>query len=115
MWSIGCIYAEMALNHPLFNGDSEIDQIFKIFQTLGTPNEESWPGVSQLPDWKPHFPQWEKASLSQVIPKLDVTGIDLLENLLTYSPGTRISAKRALFHEYFNGFDSSLLENPFQD
>ena len=32
IWSIGCIFAEMAQRKALFTGDSEIDQIFKIFQ-----------------------------------------------------------------------------------
>lgn len=32
MWSIGCIFAEMCVLHPLFPGDSEIDEIFKIFR-----------------------------------------------------------------------------------
>lgn len=31
MWSIGCIFAEMSQRRALFIGDSEIDQIFKIF------------------------------------------------------------------------------------
>jgi cyclin-dependent kinase len=33
MWSVGCIFAEMVCKGaPLFPGDSEIDQIFKIFR-----------------------------------------------------------------------------------
>ena len=32
MWSVGCIYAEMAMRAPLFPGDSEIDEIFRIFR-----------------------------------------------------------------------------------
>lgn len=33
MWSVGCIMAEMVMSGlPLFPGDSEIDQIFKIFK-----------------------------------------------------------------------------------
>jgi cyclin-dependent kinase len=33
MWSVGCIFAEMVMRGmPLFPGDSEIDQIFKIFR-----------------------------------------------------------------------------------
>ena len=32
MWSVGCIFAEMANKRPLFHGDSEIDQLFKIFR-----------------------------------------------------------------------------------
>jgi len=42
------ISAEMITNVALFAGDSEIDQLFKIFRVLGTPTEETWPGVSQL-------------------------------------------------------------------
>lgn len=32
IWSIGCIFAEMATKKPLFHGDSEIDQLFRIFR-----------------------------------------------------------------------------------
>lgn len=32
MWSTGCIFAEMAAGAPLFPGDSEIDQLYKIFK-----------------------------------------------------------------------------------
>ena len=33
-WSIGCIFAEMVTKKPIFQGDSEIDEIFKIFQLV---------------------------------------------------------------------------------
>lgn len=32
MWSVGCIFAEMCTRKALFPGDSEIDEIFKIFR-----------------------------------------------------------------------------------
>lgn len=32
MWSVGAIFAEMCTRKPLFPGDSEIDEIFKIFK-----------------------------------------------------------------------------------
>lgn len=103
MWSIGCIFAEMANRKPLFAGDSEIDQIFKIFKVLGTPTEEVWPEVTYLADFKPTFPKWRKQDLAKLVPTLDKNGIDLLEQLLTYDPANRISAKRALLHPYFHG------------
>lgn len=34
MWSVGCIIAEMATRQPLFPGDSEIDEIFRIFRQV---------------------------------------------------------------------------------
>ena len=32
IWSVACIFAEMVTKQPLFHGDSEIDQLFKIFK-----------------------------------------------------------------------------------
>lgn len=34
MWSVGAIFAEMCTRKPLFPGDSEIDEIFKIFRSV---------------------------------------------------------------------------------
>ena len=42
IWSIGAIFFELAHKKPLFAGDSEIGQIFRIFRTMGTPTEETW-------------------------------------------------------------------------
>ncbi|KAF5347714.1 hypothetical protein D9756_010321 [Leucocoprinus leucothites] len=106
MWSVGCIFAEMAMQgHPLFPGDSEIDQIFRIFRLLGTPNEDVWPGVSSLPDYKSTFPQWSRKDVGEAVPQLDSYGLDLVKQMLTYDTAKRISAKRALLHTYFEGFN----------
>ncbi|VDB83090.1 unnamed protein product [Peniophora sp. CBMAI 1063] len=102
MWSVGCIFAEMVMRgNPLFPGDSEIDQIFKIFRVLGTPDESTWPGVGQLPDYKPTFPRWAGQDLAEQVPYLDRDGLDLMHQMLTYDTAKRISAKRALVHPYF--------------
>lgn len=47
IWSVGCVFAEMVLGRPLFTGSSEIDQLFQLFSTLGTPKEENWCVVSR--------------------------------------------------------------------
>jgi len=58
MWSVGCIFAEIISKRPLFDGDSEQDQIKKIFRILGTPNEDIWPGVQNLDGFnKVHWTQ----------------------------------------------------------
>lgn len=103
VWSLGCIFAEMATRRALFPGDSEIDQLFRIFRTLGTPDESIWPGVSQLPDYKSMFPRWEPRSLDEVVPSFDSDAKDLLLKLLTYDPNQRITAKKGLSHLYFTG------------
>jgi serine/threonine protein kinase len=43
IWSCGAIFAELMLRTPYFAGDSDLDQLKKIFQALGTPTEDDWP------------------------------------------------------------------------
>merc|ERR1712137_364334 len=104
MWSVGCIFAEMATGGTLFQGDSEIGTIFKICQKLGTPTKETWPGVQDLPDFKPTFPMWEATgweNIGNTQAQLGTVGVDLLDQFLVYDPRKRISARRALQHQYF--------------
>ncbi|XP_014117822.1 PREDICTED: cyclin-dependent kinase 2, partial [Pseudopodoces humilis] len=101
IWSLGCIFAEMLTRRALFPGDSEIDQLFRIFRTLGTPDEAAWPGVSALPDYKATFPRWARQDLAKVLPPLDDEGRKLLAQMLHYDPNKRISAKAALGHPFF--------------
>ncbi|VDM49108.1 unnamed protein product [Toxocara canis] len=80
VWSIGCIFAEMATRKPLFQGDSEIDELFSIFRVLSTPTESIWKGVSELPDYKESFPKWRSNTLLEKMNKyLSAEGIELLQ------------------------------------
>ncbi|XP_058073358.1 cell division control protein 2 homolog D [Magnolia sinica] len=108
MWSVGCIFAELVTTQPLFPGDSELQQLLHIFRLLGTPNEDVWPGISQLPDWH-EYPQWRPQSLSSAVPNLDADGLDLLLKMLHYQPSKRISAKMAMEHPYFDDLDKTYL------
>jgi cyclin-dependent kinase 2 len=110
VWSIGCIFAEMCNGKPLFPGDSEIDELFRIFRTMGTPNETIWPGVNKLPDFKPTFPKWQAKSVRGVIrdaddqaKELPALGYNLFSRLLAYKPDARITAAQAMCHSYFDG------------
>lgn len=109
IWSIGCIFAEMATRKPLFQGDSEIDQLFRMFRILKTPTEEIWPGVTSLPDYKNTFPRWSTNQVHNHIKNLNSAGLDLLQKMLIYDPVHRITAKDILMHPYFDGFDTNLI------
>ncbi len=86
MWSVGCILAELYLKRPLFVGDSEIDQLYKIFKVYGTPNEDTLPGYKSLPDYNPNFPKWKGDGLRKYIGenKMDNLALDLLEKIMTF-------------------------------
>ncbi|XP_012317499.2 cyclin-dependent kinase 1-like [Aotus nancymaae] len=77
-WSIGTIFVDLATKKPLFHGDSEVDQLFKIFRALGTPNNEAWPEVESLQYYKNTFPKWKPGSLASHVKNLDENGLDLL-------------------------------------
>lgn len=43
MWAVGCILAELLLRVPFLPGETDLDQLTKIFSVMGTPTEETWP------------------------------------------------------------------------
>ena len=103
MWSVGCIFAELFLKKPLFTGDSEVDQLFRIFQVLGTPTDATLPGYKSFPDFNKDFPVWTGTGLSKHIAdkmavKMDPLAFDLLEKLLVIDPCRRLTAKEGLYH-----------------
>ena len=102
IWSTGAIIAEMITKRPLFPGDSEIDQLFSIFKILGTPTEETWPGVTELPTYSSKFPKFHRRNLKDIVVGADPLAIDLLEKMLIYDPAQRITAKDALDHPWFD-------------
>ncbi|KAJ5934614.1 Negative regulator of the PHO system [Penicillium verhagenii] len=102
IWSAGCIMAEMYTGRPLFPGTTNEDQLLKIFRLMGTPSERSWPGISQLPEYKPTFHIYATQDLGLIIPQIDQLGLDLLNRMLQLRPEMRISASDALLHPWFN-------------
>ncbi|XP_071713685.1 cell division control protein 2 homolog A-like [Rutidosis leptorrhynchoides] len=101
VWSVGCIFAEMVIGKPLFKGKTEIDQLFRIFKILGTPEEDTWPGVTSYPRFDSNVQRCPRKDLASVVPNLDENGLDLLSKMLYMDPDKRITAQAALEHEYF--------------
>lgn len=82
MWSMGCVFAEIATGVTLFRGDCEIDQLLRIFRMKGVPTEASWPGVTNLRNYNPQsFPSWHTNRLcseERIVRALGAEGLDLL-------------------------------------
>ncbi|CAB0036850.1 unnamed protein product [Trichogramma brassicae] len=103
VWSVGCIFAELLKMQPLFQAKSEIDLLHRIFKELGTPDDQIWPGYSDLPFTKKiNFRQYPSGKIRQKFNILSELGMDLLLKFLTYDPERRISAEEALEHGYFD-------------
>ncbi|CAB04875.1 Cyclin-dependent-like kinase 5 [Caenorhabditis elegans] len=102
MWSAGCIFAEISnAGRPLFPGADVDDQLKRIFKQLGSPSEDNWPSITQLPDYKPYPIYHPTLTWSQIVPNLNSRGRDLLQKLLVCNPAGRIDADAALRHAYF--------------
>jgi cell division cycle 2-like protein len=108
IWSIGCIFAELILNEPLFMGQDELDQLNRIFKILSTPTDEIWPGWSELPNAKKiTFKKFTENKLkerfitSEGKNLLTESGYELLTRMLAYEPKKRISAREAIEHKWF--------------
>jgi cyclin-dependent kinase 7 len=48
IWAVGCILAELLLRVPLLPGETDLDQLHKIVQAFGTPDESIWPVINSL-------------------------------------------------------------------
>ena len=57
MWSIGCVFAELLMGEPIFKGNNEKEQIQEIFTICGSPNENTWPGISLFPSYEYLMPK----------------------------------------------------------
>lgn len=65
-WSVGCLLAEAATGRSLFQSDSEIDHLFRVFRLLGTPTSETWPEVLTMRNFSPKFPIYPGIKLIEV-------------------------------------------------
>ncbi|KAM0907532.1 hypothetical protein ACQ4PT_016049 [Festuca glaucescens] len=94
MWSVGCIFAELLNGKPILPGKNEPEQLTKIFELCGTPDESNWPGVTKMP-WYNNFkpPRQLKRKVKEAFKHFDRHALDLLEKMLTLDPSQVLNAK----------------------
>ena len=101
IWSIGCVFAELIIGKPLFKGNNELGTLSKIIETIGSPNEENWPGVSQLPNYLPF--NGGEFKLGEILTKegLSKKGVECVTKMLMLDPKKRPSCKDLIENDYF--------------
>ncbi|XP_047444406.1 serine/threonine-protein kinase MAK-like isoform X2 [Mugil cephalus] len=103
IWAVGCIMAELYTLRPLFPGNSEVDEIFKICQVLGTLKKSDWPeGYNLATSMNFRFPKCVPTSLRSLIPNASNEAIALMRDMLQWDPEKRPSAAQALRYPYFH-------------
>ena len=93
--------AELLLRVPFVPGDSDLDQLGKIFQALGSPTQENWPDHQLLPDFVT-FKSFPGTPLKEIFTAAGPDLIQLLERLLSLDPNKRCTATEALKMAYFS-------------
>ncbi|XP_029193217.2 mitogen-activated protein kinase 4-like [Acropora millepora] len=105
IWAAGCVFAEMLLGKPLFEGKHEIEQLEVILDSVSLTDEE-WS------DLKPQIPEKTASNrekgqgipLGSKFTRMDIQALDLLVKMLQFNPQNRISAEEALAHPYLRQY-----------
>ena len=96
VWSAAAVLAELLSLNPLFPGNNDIDQIYRVFQIMGSPSTVTWPGVEDLPDFKKiSFPDLPAVDLKFFIPHGSDADIAFLRTILVMDPAQRATAQEA--------------------
>ena len=109
VWAIGCIFAELLLRKPFFQGNDPNHQLLQILQKLGSPDEEGLQFITHVAARKAivrhgFFP---KKDLATFFPDCEPLAVDLLTKMLAFSPEDRIPVEEALQHPYLKALHNA--------
>lgn len=106
MWSVGCIFGELLLGRVMFKGKDYVDQLQKVFNVLGTPEDLLLGSLcsSRVMKYIQSWPKKQKMPLNQVFPNADPSCFSLISGLLEFNPKKRLSAEEALAHPYLSAY-----------
>lgn len=115
-WALGCVMAEMLSGgKTLFPGRSEMDQLNRVFDTVGMQDMKAWPGFERLPRAGSPLCRRSRSPgrLREMFPGLSAPGFEVLTGLLACRPDRRLTAAEALRCPWF--LDEAAVAPPVED
>ncbi|WWC58778.1 uncharacterized protein I303_101322 [Kwoniella dejecticola CBS 10117] len=127
MWALGTILAEMVNLKPLFPGVSEIDQVFRITETMGEPSGDygvdergqiigggPWnSGIKLAKNVGFSFPKRQPVRFRTLFGEnVPQSLVDCIHDLLRYNPKYRLTSAQCIDHAYFHETLPHLQQTP---
>ncbi|PIC40080.1 hypothetical protein B9Z55_011554 [Caenorhabditis nigoni] len=102
IWSVGCIFAELFKNRPIFPGQDQLDQLNMILAVVGAPSNEDLQCIinDKARCYLISLPHKPKQPWSRLYPGADPRALDLLDKMLKFNPPNRIITDHALANTY---------------
>ncbi|KAH7166002.1 hypothetical protein EDB81DRAFT_269847 [Dactylonectria macrodidyma] len=104
VWSAACVMVEIFTRNAIFTGDgTELSQLEKIYNILGTPNRHEWPGLVEMAWFELLRPTAKRKNVfaEKYRERITEAGFDLLSAMFRYDPAKRPNAAEVLEHRYF--------------
>ncbi|OAA75539.1 protein kinase [Akanthomyces lecanii RCEF 1005] len=104
MWSAACVMMEIFVQKPIFAGDgTEMSQLDKIYNVLGTPNRHEWPGLVDMAWFELLRPTAKRKNVfsDMFSAQLTPAAYELMQLMFMYDPAKRPTAEEVLAHAYF--------------
>lgn len=104
VWSAACVMVEIFDRNAIFPGDgTELSQLEKIYNVMGTPNLKDWPNLVDMAWFELLRPTVKRRNVfaEKYRDKMSPAAFDLLSAMFHYDPAKRPSAAQVLQHAYF--------------
>jgi len=86
IWSLGCILAELIIGYPIFQGQSEHEQIIQILKIIGTPSSHEM----DQNHYSFYNNIYERIDIIGILkeknPYVDVSALELIDKILIFNP-----------------------------
>lgn len=104
VWSAACVMVEIFTRHAIFAGDgTELSQLEKIYNVIGTPNRQDWPGLVDMAWFELLKPTAKRKNVfaDKYGDRVTPAAFELLSSMFQYDPIKRPTAAEVLQHAYF--------------